>query len=323
MPPLRLAVLGCADFARRRMLPAFAACDDIALSAVASRDHARARSLADAYGCRALHGYTAALEDDDVDAVYIPLPAGLHAHWVREALLAGKHVLAEKPLATTRAETADLLDLARTRGLALVENVLFPHHSQHARARELVEAGTIGEPRFFQAAFTVPRRPDTDIRYRADLGGGALWDVGVYPVRAALFALGEDLRVAGAVAVRDTEWDVDTGGAALLHTPSGVSAQLAFGLDDAYRSVYTYAGSRGRLTVEPAFTPPADHIPSLRLERGGEITEVRLAAEDQVARAVAAFVAAVRGGVAPDVAVLRQAALLEAIATRAAVAARP
>ncbi|MFD3945997.1 Gfo/Idh/MocA family protein [Streptomyces sp. NPDC058579] len=317
-----MAVLGCADFARRRMLPAFAACDGLALSAVASRDHAKARALADDYGCRALHGYTAALEDDDIEAVYIPLPAALHADWIRASLLAGKHVLAEKPLATTPDETAELLDLARSKGLALVENVLFPHHSQHTRARELVRSGAIGELRFFQAAFTVPRRPGDDIRYRADLGGGALWDVGVYPVRAALFALGEDLSVAGAVAVRDAERDVDTGGTALLHTPSGVSGQLAFGLDDAYRSVYTYTGTEGRLTVEPAFTPPADHVPVLRLERGGEVTEVPLAAEDQVARAVAAFVAVVRGGVEPDGIVLRQAALLDAIATETAVTAK-
>ncbi|MFC8587311.1 Gfo/Idh/MocA family protein [Streptomyces sp. NPDC057217] len=322
-PPVRIAVLGAADFARRRMLPAFAAREDVVLAAIASRDPDKARALAGAHRCRALHGYAAALEDDDVEAVYVPLPAALHARWVRAALLAGKHVLAEKPLATTAGETAELLDLARSRGLALVENVLFPHHSQHARARELVTSGAIGELRSFRAEFTVPRRAEDDIRYRADLGGGALSDTGVYPVRAALLALGDDLRVAGAVAVRDARLGVDTGGTALLHTPEGVSAQLAFGLDDAYRNTYAYAGTEGRLTVGRAFTPPADHAPVLRLERGGEVTEVRLAAEDQVARAVGAFAHAVRTGGMPDPDVLRQAVLLEDIAARAAVAAKP
>ncbi|MGW2206890.1 Gfo/Idh/MocA family protein [Streptomyces sp. NPDC001774] len=316
--PVRLAVLGCADIARRRMLPAFAAGRDITVAAVASRDPAKARALAHTYGCRALHGYDAALEDDEIEAVYVPLPAALHAHWVRAALLAGKHVLAEKPLTTSRAETAELVALARSRGLALVENVMFPHHSQHAVARRLVEDGAIGELRSFQAAFTVPRREPTDIRYRADLGGGALWDTGVYPVRAALLALGDGLRVAGAVALRGPKDEVDTGGTVLLHTPAGVGAQLTYGLDDAYRNVYAYAGSRGRLTVERAFTPPADHVPVLRLESGGEVTEVRLTAEDQVARAVAAFANAVRSRATAGEELLGQATLLEEIAARTA-----
>lgn len=300
------------------MLPAFAACRDITVAAVASRDHAKARAWAHTYDCHALHGYAAALEDDEIEAVYVPLPAALHAHWVRAALLAGKHVLAEKPLTTTRAETAELLDLARSRGLALVENVLFPHHSQHAAARALVEEGAIGELRSFQAVFTVPRRPPTDIRYREDLGGGALWDTGVYPVRAALLALGHELRVAGAVAVRGPKDEVDTGGTALLHTPAGVSAQLTYGLDDAYRNVYEYAGSQGRLTVERAFTPPADHVPVLRLESGGEVKEVRLTAEDQVAKAVESFAKAVRTRARAHEDLLTQATLLEEIAARAA-----
>ena len=317
-PPVRLAVLGCADIARRRMLPAFAACHSVTVVAVASRDHAKARTLARTYDCRALHGYAAALEDDEIEAVYVPLPAALHAHWVRAALLAGKHVLAEKPLTTTRAETVELLDLARSRGLALVENVLFPHHSQHAAARTLVEEGAIGELRSFQAVFTAPRRAPTDVRYRRDLGGGALWDIGVYPVRAALLALGHELRVAGAVAIRGPKDEVDTGGAALLHTPAGASAQLTYGLDDTYRNFYEYAGSRGRLTVERAFTPPADHVPVLSLESDGEVKEVRLTAENQVARAVTSFANAVRTRARAHEDLLRQATLLEEIAARAA-----
>ncbi|MER7759872.1 Gfo/Idh/MocA family oxidoreductase [Streptomyces sp. NPDC097619] len=313
-PPVRLAVLGTSDFARRRMLPAFAASEGVTLTAVASRDPARARASARTHGARALHGYAAALEDEEIEAVYLPLPAALRSRWVRAALLAGKHVLSEKPLATTPGEAAELLDLARSRGRALVENVLFPHHPQHARARALVRSGAIGELRSFRAEFAVPRRPEGDIRYRSDLGGGALWDVGVYPVRAALFALGEDLAVAGAVAVRDPDGEVDTGGTVLLRTPTGVSAHLSHGLDDAYRSAYTYAGTEGRLTVEPAFTPSADHVPLLRLERGSSVTEIPLTAEDQVARAVAAFATAVRTGTPPDPTALHQAALLEAIA---------
>ncbi|OAR24147.1 oxidoreductase [Streptomyces sp. ERV7] len=312
--PVRVAVLGCADIAVRRMLPAMAACADVELVAVASRDAARAEGTARRFGCAAVHGYEALLAREDVDAVYVPLPAALHDVWVEAALRAGKHVLAEKPLTTRQERTAELLRLARARGLALVENVLFVHHGQHAAVRALLRDGAIGEPRSLHAAFAVPARPDEDIRYRAALGGGALWDVGVYPVRAALHLLGSGLTVLGAVLTADAGREVDTSGAALLRDGAGTVAQLTFGIGHAYRSEYELRGTEGRITVDRAFTPPADHRPVLRVERGSRVEEIALAPEDQVAAAVTAFATAVRQGGAPsDETVLEQAALLDAI----------
>ncbi|GAA2427455.1 Gfo/Idh/MocA family oxidoreductase [Streptomyces macrosporus] len=315
--PVRIAVLGCADIARRRMLPAFAAGERTELVAVAARDRRRAEETARPYGCRAVEGYTAVLEDESVEAVYVPLPAALHAEWTEAALRAGKHVLAEKPLTTDRHRTGRLLELARERGLALMENVMFVHHPQHAVVRKLLADGTIGELRSLRAEFTVPRRPEDDIRYRPELGGGALWDTGVYPVRAALHYLGSELAVAGAVLTDDPRHGVDVSGAALLSTPDGVTAQLAFGLDHGYRSVCELVGSRGRIVLDRAFTPAADHVPRLRIECGTGSEELCLDPYDQVAGTVEAFAGAVRAGTVPDGhACLRQADLLEEILGR-------
>lgn len=253
---VRVAVLGCADIALRRMLPAMAASADVELIAVASRDAHKANETARRFGCAAVHGYDALLARDDVDAVYVPLPAALHDVWVEAALRAGKHVLAEKPLTTSQVRTAELLRLASARGLALVENVLFVHHGQHAAVRALVRDGAIGQTRSLQASFAVPARPEHDIRYRAALGGGALWDVGVYPVRAALYLLGSPLTVAGAVLMSDPGREVDTSGAALLRSEAGAVAHLTFGIGHAYHSGYELRGSEGRITVDRAFTPP-------------------------------------------------------------------
>ncbi|WP_410537976.1 Gfo/Idh/MocA family protein [Streptomyces sp. KL2] len=313
--PVRVAVLGCADIARRRMLPALAASPRTELVAVAGRDRRRAEETARPYGCRAVHGYDAVLEDEAVEAVYVPLPAALHARWAEAALRAGKHVLAEKPLTTDRRRTRELLELARERGLALVENTMFVHHPQHAVVRKLLADGAVGELRSLRAEFAVPRRPEGDIRLRRELGGGALWDTGVYPVRAALYFLGPEAAVAGAVLTDDPRHGVDVSGAALLRTPDGVTAQLAFGLDHGYRSVCELAGTRGRIVVDRAFTPPADHAPVIRVEGATGVEEVRLAPFDQVAAAVDAFAAAARAGAVPDArACLRQAELLEEIA---------
>ncbi|MFD4575700.1 Gfo/Idh/MocA family protein [Streptomyces sp. NPDC058417] len=293
--PVRIGVLGCADIARRRMLPAFAASGDTVLAAVASRDEERAARTALPYGCRAVAGYAELVSLPGVDAVYVPLPVALHAEWVEAALRAGKHVLAEKPLTTDPDRTRQLFALARARGLVLRENVMFVHHPQHAAVRRLVADGAVGELRSFHAAFTVPRRPEGDVRLDPGLGGGALWDVGVYPVRAAAHFLGGGLRVAGAVLTRDRHGrEVDTAGGALLRTPEGVTAHLDFGLDHAYRSTYELRGSEGVLSVDHAFAPPPDRAPVLRLVQGPESREVRLPAEDQVALTVRAFAQAVR-----------------------------
>lgn len=320
MEPVRIGVLGCADIARRRMLPALRACPGTDLVAVAARDAARARATAAEAGCRAVTGYAALLEREDIEAVYVPLPAALHARWVEAALRAGKHVLAEKPLTTDLAATRRLTGLAGAAGLVLRENVMFVHHSQHAAVRALVADGAIGELRGFRAEFAVPRLPDTDIRYDASLGGGALWDTGVYPVRAALHFLGDQLETEAAVLVHGGPGRaVDTSGTALLRTPEGVCAQLAFGLDHGYRSAYEITGSEGRITLDRAFTPPAGHVPRVLLERRTGTEEIALAPDDQVLRTVSAFAAAVRTAAAPDGASSRQAELLDAIRRRARV----
>ncbi|MFI1852548.1 Gfo/Idh/MocA family protein [Streptomyces sp. NPDC020480] len=324
---LRVGVLGCAGIARRRMLPAMTAAPGIEVVAVASRDAAKAAETARTYGCRPVTGYAELLALDEVDAVYVPLPAALHERWVAAALRAGKHVLAEKPLTTDRARTAELLTLAGGLGLVLMENVMFVHHGQHEAVRKALAEGAIGELRAMHAAFAIPRLQDADIRYDADLGGGALWDVGVYPVRAALHFLGPELRVAGAVLTEGEGRRVDTSGAAVLHTPEGVTAQLTFGLDHPYVATYELWGTEGRLSVERAFTPPADFRPQVRLRRADGEQELPLPPDDQVANTVAAFVRAVRdaqgGGEAPDgrAAVLRQAELLHDIREAARLAA--
>ncbi|MFI8091603.1 Gfo/Idh/MocA family protein [Streptomyces sp. NPDC086080] len=312
--PVRVGVIGCAGIAVRRMLPAFAACPDIEIAAVASRDRAKARQVAERFGCRPVHGYGELLESDDIQAVYVPLPAALHAEWTEAALNTGRHVLAEKPLSTDRHSTGRLLELAGDRGLVLMENVMFVHHPRHREVQRLVADGAIGEPRAFHSAFAVPPFPDDDIRYDPALGGGALADVGVYPLRAALHFLGSELDVIGARLARGARRQVETSGAALLSAPGAVTAQITFGMEHAYRSSYEWWGSEGSITVDRAFTPPADHVPVIGLHRGRKTEEIRLEPHDQVAATVAAFAAAVRAGTPLNPGdTLRQAELLDAI----------
>nr|WTB28359.1 Gfo/Idh/MocA family oxidoreductase [Streptomyces sp. NBC_00830]WTB35723.1 Gfo/Idh/MocA family oxidoreductase [Streptomyces sp. NBC_00830] len=323
--PVRIGLLGCADIAWRRTVPALADTGRFDLVAVASRTGEKAARYAARFGGTPVTGYAALLERDDIDAVHIPLPPGLRAEWIERALAAGKHVLAEKPLTTSLADTARLVAAARAAGLVLWEDFAFVHHPQHAAVRRLVADGTIGELRAASLAFTVPPRPEGDIRLRADLGGGALLDAGVYPVRAALHLLGPELRVAGAALRHDPVHDVDLGGTALVVRPDGVSAALFFGLDDTYRNTYELYGTRGRLLLDRVFTPPPEHAPTVVIDGADGRREIRLEPADQFVEAFRAFATAVTesttgsvsAGAARDDLLVRQAALVDAVRSSA------
>jgi dTDP-3,4-didehydro-2,6-dideoxy-alpha-D-glucose 3-reductase len=318
--PLRFGVLGCADIAIRKTVPAIQKTPRASLTAIASRDGARALRTAERAGCAPVHGYQDLLDRDDVDAVYIPLPAALHATWVERALLAGKHVLCEKPLTTSGKTTAWLVDLARSRRLLLMENAMFLRHAQHEKVRALVADGAIGEVRTLVATFVIPPRPAGDHRLLADLGGGALLDLAGYPLRAARFLLGDDLTVAGAVLRNGPGLNVDTRGAALLESATGALAHLIFGMEHAYRSGYELHGTRGRLWLDRAFTTPAGHSPVIHLDKDGAVEELTLPPDDQFANLVGAFTEAALGGkglVSLGADAVRQAELLDRISCRA------
>lgn len=296
--PVRIGVLGCAAVAWGRTLPAIVAAAGATPVAVASRSADKAARFAERFGCDPVTGYDALLERSDVDAVYVPLPTGLHARWCARALRAGKHVLAEKPMTVTAAQARELTALAGELGLVLMENRVLAHHTQHDAVRELVADGRIGEPRTLTAVMAIPPLPAQDVRYRPELGGGALLDVGYYPLQAALAFLPGPVTVVGATLHTDPDSGVDTRGDVLVRG-GGMTAHLAFGFEHGYRSAYELLGSRGRLVLERAFTPPASLRPVVRIERQDHVEEITLPACDQRREVVEAFAAAIRAGAPP------------------------
>jgi NDP-hexose-3-ketoreductase len=317
---VRFGVLGCADIACRQLIPALGRAG-LPLVAVASRDPGKAARVAGRFGCQAVTGYRQLLDRPDIDAVYIPLPVSLHVPWAAAALLAGKHVLVEKSVTTDAVAARGLAALAEKAGLLLMEDFMFLRHSAHRTVAELIGVGEIGEPRMFEAWFGIPPTDPGGIRYAADLGGGALAEVGTYPVRAAQLYLGDALQVAGATLRHDPGCGVEVAGSALLRDSAGLTAHCGFGFEHAYRSRYAIWGSAGRLELDRAFTPPADHQPTLRLESGGRVSERVLAPDDQfrnILREFAADAGSAERRAVHRADIVRQATLLDAVRNSAA-----
>jgi NDP-hexose-3-ketoreductase len=272
--------MSCSSFALRAMVPAIAESPYVKLAAIASRDMAKATEAATKFDARALAYYQDLLDDPEIDAVYMPLPSGLHEEWVHKALDAGKHILVEKSLAMDFASASGMIAKARENNLLLLENFLFPRHLQFSWVKHQIAAKTIGDLKFFRAAFTIPSLPTGNFRYNAALGGGALLDVGAYMVKSCLLFMGNNLDLLSSTIETDSARGVDVRGTASFRNAGGVIAQTIWAFDTAYQCSWEFIGTNGRIVCERAFTPPPGFCPPIRIERGNEIENLELPADN-------------------------------------------
>ena len=244
---------------RAQFHPGVSTSKRVTVSAIASRDDAKARAFAREFAiARHFGSYQALLADRDTDAVYIPLPNSLHAEWSIAAVRAGKHVLCEKPLSATAAEARAMFDAARRHGVHLVEGFPYRAQPQTRKLRELLEAGVIGEVRLIQAAFGFSLGTGENIRLNPRLAGGALMDVGAYPVSLArMVARSRPTRVHASA-----HWagGVDRTLAATLQFSSGLLAQINCSFSTCLHRHALIAGSNGVIRT----TLPESHVRCIR-----------------------------------------------------------
>ena len=252
--PVRWGIISTANIARGQFLPGLRAAGGIP-AAVAGRDLGRAQAWAEQHGVnRAVAGYQALIDDPDIDALYIPLPNSLHADQTIKALRAGKPVLCEKPLCGTLAEAEQVLAVAAETGTLLWEAFVFPFHAQFAAVQKLLADGVIGELLEIQSDFHFMVGNPANIRLARDLDGGALNDVGCYPVRIALELFGAGHTDAWATAVwGGQDVDVDTQGS--LGFPGGRRLLLTCGMRRAYDTFTRLLGTAGQIQLTNPFHP--------------------------------------------------------------------
>ena len=265
--PLRLGVLGAARIARL-FVAAVKPSTKVSVTAVASRDADRATAFAREVGVERVHAsYDALLADPDVDAVYVPLANSLHARWSIRAAEAGKHVLCEKPLATTAGEARAMFEAAQRGGVYLVEAYPYRAQPQTLKLRELLGQQAIGKLKTVHAAFGFPLADATNVRMDPGLAGGAIMDAGSYPVSIVRM-------IAGAAPNRvhaSSRWapsGVDRTTVATLEFADGLLAQVACSFDTARHRHAIIIGDAGSITTTYFNDTSPDLPPLLHVKRG-------------------------------------------------------
>jgi predicted dehydrogenase len=261
MSSVRIGVLGAARIAPAAIVKPARNSREAEVVGVAARDRARADSFAAKHGIpRVFDTYHDLLADPDIDAIYNPLPNGLHAEWTIAALEAGKHVLCEKPFTSNTTEAEAVAAVADRTGLVVMEAFHYRYHPLAQRMRDLVEGGELGTLQHVETALCFPLPKFSDIRYQYDLGGGATMDVGTYTVHLARLLGLEEPTVTSAIAKLRTP-DVDRAMTAELAFPSGHTGRITCSMwsSDVLKTFVRARGSRGELHVINPTNPQVWH----------------------------------------------------------------
>lgn len=310
---IRIGVLCPSDIAFRRFLPSLKKatgfqyvgiavaspeewfCDELGnidkktIDNIQNHEKEKADRFVNTYSGKIFYGYETMIRSAEVDAIYIPLPPAMHFKWAEKALLNGKHVLLEKPFATDLKETKLLLDIAEKNNLALHEDYMFVYHNQMETINEILRSGEIGDVRLYRISFGFPRRDKDDFRYKKNMGGGALLDVGGYTIKMASTLLGPNCKMVAATTNYIPGFEVDIYGSATMVNETGVVAQLAFGMDNDYKCELEIWGSKGTLTATRVMTAPAGFVPSCIIKKNQEFETRELPEDDAFLKSILCF----------------------------------
>lgn len=242
------------------------------LVTVASRDIAKAQETSKKFQCEYSNSYEELLKRSDIDAVYIPLPVGLHEEWCIKAADSGKHIISEKSLSYNHESVLRILKSVEKNSVLLYENFMCDFHWQHQKVLDLVASGKIGDIQVFTGKFGFPPMAKENIRYKSELGGGALNDNGAYLVFMARKMLNaEPLK---AYTISRAGEQVDHSGSAFMEFPNKIVAHLDYGFTFDYQNNYELWGTKGTIRVDRSYSIPPQMKPNIQLIINGKSEEI-------------------------------------------------
>lgn len=253
---IRWGILGAANIAKERLIPAMLEAKNTQVLAIASRSEDKAKKLAEQFNIpRAYGSYDELLKDKNINAVYIPLPNHLHAEWTIKASKAGKHILCEKPAALNEKEAVEMVTACQENNVLFMEAFAFRCHPQWHRLREILDSGYIGDIRNVQARFAITIDNDKDIRLDLTMGGGSLYDLGSYCINGIRFIMNnEPLEVIGLPQITENGVDLSIG--VLMKFSEGRIAQFDCSFEGEYNQSIGITGTKGLININWPFRNP-------------------------------------------------------------------
>jgi len=269
---VRWGILGTAKIALTKVIPAMQRSEWCEIVAIASRDFAQAEESAERVKVRKAYGsYEALLADDSIEAIYNPLPNNLHVPWTIKAAEAGKHVLCEKPIAMNAAEARTLIDVRDRTGVLIQEAFMVRTHPQWVETRRLIKSGSIGSLRSITGFFSYFNSDPANIRNHLELGGGALMDIGCYPINISRFVYESEPRRVFSTIERDAATGTDTLTTAVLEFPNGHSTFTCSTRLAPYQRMI-FHGTEGRIEVLIPFNAPHEHPTQIVIDTSDDLT---------------------------------------------------
>lgn len=262
---VKVGILGCANIAERYSIRAFQSLNNCEVVSIASRSKEKAKIWAEKFGIKKFESYESLVVNEEVDALYIPLPIGLHKEWIVKAVKNKKHILCEKSLAENLSSVKDIVNACRYNDLVLYENFTCDFHPQHHKVVSLIKEGAIGKPYVFQSFYGFPVISADNFRYKKELGGSALSESGAYQVYTARKLFGKEPISVSAVLSMDKHKGIDMRGECLIDFGDNLSAQFSFNLDAVYQNNYSVWGKEGLIKVGRAYAIPPDMKPVVQL----------------------------------------------------------
>ena len=281
MQPVKWGVISTAKIGTEKVIPAMQRGELCDIVAIASRDQARARETADGLGIPKAYGsYEELLADPEIEAIYNPLPNHMHVPWSIKAAEAGKHVLCEKPVSLTADEARTLVEARDRTGVLITEAFMVRSHPQWLRVRELIRGGRIGELRAVQGFFSYFKLDPDNIRNKADIGGGGIYDIGCYPVVGARFVFEAEPRRVVALIDRDPGMKIDRLTSAILDFGEGRQATFTCSTQCVPYQRMQFFGTEGRIAIRIPFNAPPGEVCQIFLDDGSELGDASQTVEE-------------------------------------------
>lgn len=292
-------ILGPGFIATRAILPAFQHISSARVLAVASRDAERVRKVATQFDIeRTYDAYQALLDDPDIQVIYIALPNHLHREWTIRAAQAGKHVLCEKPLATSVTECDEMIAACQQANVLLMEAVMYRFHPRMIALKHMLSTGELGEIRFLHAAFSFPFNAPDNYRAKPEYGGGALLDVGSYCINAVRWLIESEPQSALSDISYSHEIDITTSAILRFANASSAGATTAHiqcSFAAAEHQIIEVVGSEGAVTAPMAFTAWRETSTELLIQHGSAFEHRNFAPADPYQPMVEHFTQCVLG----------------------------